>query len=93
MNFYELPDEIKELIPAYLENRFKEHQLLCELLTNGNIEEINRIGHKLAGNAGSYGLNDLGKIGEQLEIASLKDDLNHLLMDYIKLIQSYQKSL
>lgn len=93
MSIKDLPNEIRELIPSYLENRVKEYQRLCELLTHGNLKEINQIGHKLAGNAGSYGLVELGKLGEQLEYAKKLDDINQLLENYKKLLQGYRESL
>ena len=90
MNFSELPSEIQELIPAYSENRAIEHQHLLKLLTSGNIEDINRIGHKLAGNAGSYGMSELGEIGERLENSSSLDEISQLLVEYEKLLHSYK---
>lgn len=93
MNFKNLPNEIRELIPGYLENRFKEHELLCQLVSDGNLNEVNKIGHKLAGNAGSYGLDELGTVGEKLEYASNLADISQLLAEYETLLQRYKKSI
>lgn len=93
MSFQNLPIEIRELIPGYLENREKEIKTLYDLLSGRNLSEINKIGHKLAGNAGSYGLEELGKIGERLEFATDLSDISHVLKEYKKLLQSYKELL
>lgn len=93
MSFKNLPNEIKELIPVYLENRDKELIVLNNLLSDCNLNEINKIGHKLAGNAGSYGLDELGEIGERLELASNLAHISQLLSEYDKLLQDYKSSL
>ena len=93
MRFKNLSNEIKDLIPGYLVNRSKEIKLLSNLLSDCNLIDINKIGHKLAGNAGSYGLDELGKIGERLEFATNLTDIPQVLLDYKRLLQSYEDSL
>ncbi len=93
MSFKNLPNEIKDLLPNYLENREKEINVLKQLISDCNLKEVNKIGHKLAGNAGSYGLDELGEIGEKLEFATDLNDISHLLIEYEKLLQDYKDSL
>ncbi|PIP90291.1 MAG: hypothetical protein COW01_02475 [Bdellovibrionales bacterium CG12_big_fil_rev_8_21_14_0_65_38_15] len=93
MSFQNLPIEIKDLIPGYLENREKEIETLYGFVSDRNLSEINKIGHKLAGNAGSYGLEELGKVGEKLEFATDLSDISQLLSEYKKLLQRYKELL
>lgn len=81
-----IPKEILPLIPDYLKNRKLELEQLKKLVEQGDLVEIKRIGHKLAGNAGSYGLFDLGEIGVKIEgIITIKD--------VIPLIKEYEDCL
>ncbi len=57
------------LIPEYLENRRKECDVLDELFAQQDWSEMEVIAHKLGGNAGTYGLLDLGNMGKKLEVA------------------------
>ena len=61
--------DLKEIVPSFLDNRRKDLDLIATHLSNQEWTHIESIAHKLAGNAGSYGFNDLGKIGAQLEEA------------------------
>ncbi|MDT8287000.1 MAG: Hpt domain-containing protein, partial [Elusimicrobiales bacterium] len=69
---------------------------LKALLSAGSFEEIKRIGHKLAGSGGGYGLDRLSDIGRDIEshaafsearalesdIAALTDFLERLEVSY-----------
>lgn len=90
--FEDLPSALKSLLPGYLANRDKELIHLKELLTRGDLLEIKKIGHKLAGNAGSYGLTELGTVGANLEEAVNIEHARTLLKEYEKLLHVYQKS-
>ena len=72
---------LKSLIPDYLANRKNELQELKQLLKQGKLVEIKKIGHKLAGNAGGYGLHELGQIGAKIEesqtIEEVQTNINH----------------
>ena len=66
----ELDKDLEELIPSFVENRKKEVLELVEFCRNNNIDELKRIGHRLAGTAGSYGFDTIGKFGVELEAAA-----------------------
>lgn len=70
--------DLKEILPSFLENRKKDIGLIEEHLKNGNYDHIESIGHKLAGNAGSYGFADLGLIGVAIEEACQNKDYDKL---------------
>lgn len=90
--FEDLADAIKSLLPDYLANRDKELIHLKELLIHGDLIEIKKIGHKLAGNAGSYGLAELGTIGANLEEVVNIEEAHRLINEYENLLRVYLKS-
>ena len=69
MNNY-TENELAELVPEYLKNRKLELAELGKLLEASNFKKMETIGHRLKGNAKSYGFEDLGKLGARLELAS-----------------------
>lgn len=87
-----LSDAIKSLLPDYLANREVELIRLKELLMQGDLIEIKKIGHKLAGNAGSYGLTELGNLGVNLEEAVKIEEAESLIREYENLLESYLKT-
>jgi len=77
--------DLKDIMPTFLSNRIKDLSSILEAIKTNDIKTIQVIGHKLAGNAGSYGLPDLGQIGVNLEMAAIKQDLisiKSLLIEY-----------
>ncbi len=73
-----IDSDLKEIVPMFIDNRHKDLSELDECLSNKNIQSIEVIAHKLAGNAGSYGFMDLGKIGASLEDACKANDLENI---------------
>jgi HPt (histidine-containing phosphotransfer) domain-containing protein len=69
-----IDEDLEEIIPMFLENRAKDLEQLKKALEEENFKAIEVIGHKLAGNAGSYGLHDLGEIGVALEKSCLEQE-------------------
>lgn len=61
--------DLEDLVPTYLETRKKELIKLRELFTQNSLAEISAIAHKLAGNAGGYGFQELTDIGRRMEAA------------------------
>ena len=88
----DLSSALKSLLPDYLANRDKELIRLKELVMQGDLIEIKKIGHKLAGNAGSYGLTELGNIGANLEDAVNIEQAQDLIREYEKVLRVYQQS-
>ncbi len=71
-----VPAFLIDLIPQYLTNRRKEIDVLRTAIASEDFKQIRSIGHKLKGNAGSYGFYQLSQIGEALENAALKEDIS-----------------
>ncbi|MEC7275494.1 MAG: Hpt domain-containing protein [Bdellovibrionota bacterium] len=66
--------DLEDIMPMFLENRQKDLNALKGHLETMDIESIQTIGHRLAGNAGSYGLEDLGHIGAAIEDSCISKD-------------------
>ena len=58
---------IEELIPNYLDNRVKEIEELKSLNSKGDLIALGKLAHKIAGNSGSYGFNDMGTYAKEIE--------------------------
>ena len=61
--------DLEDIVPSFLENRKKDLEQIEIFLKEKDWGHIESIAHKLAGNAGSYGFNELGEIGIKLEEA------------------------
>ncbi|MCO4793236.1 MAG: Hpt domain-containing protein [Bacteriovoracaceae bacterium] len=70
----ELPVFYEDLTPPYIIKRKKEIDSLRELLIAGDFSEIQKIAHKIAGSGGSYGLEEISRIGKEMEVASISED-------------------
>ena len=51
----EIEEDFKELIPTYLENRWKDNDGISSSLKQANWQIIVKIGHSMRGSAGGYG--------------------------------------
>lgn len=67
--------DLREIIPTFLENRKGDKASMQTALEAGDLKKIESIAHKLAGNAGSYGLPDLGNIGSKMEAECQRGDI------------------
>lgn len=77
--------DLEDLIPDYLTNRVNELTNLKILFAKSDFPQIQAIGHKLRGSAGSYGFSELSEIGKELEEKSKVSDLvsiTHALSQY-----------
>jgi HPt (histidine-containing phosphotransfer) domain-containing protein len=70
-----VPAILLDLIPQYLINRRLELEALEIALAEKDYDSIQSTGHKLKGNAGSYGFYDLTELGSTLEKAGKEKDL------------------
>jgi len=66
----ELPSFYEDLTPPYLEKRKAELEVLNTCFIEGNMDQIEKVAHKIAGSGGSYGLPDISKIGKEIELAA-----------------------
>lgn len=59
--------DLIDLVPKYMENRFRDIEQCRKFLSEDNFSEISNVGHKLKGNARTYGFLKLEEIGISLE--------------------------
>ncbi|MBI5100987.1 MAG: response regulator [Nitrospirae bacterium] len=70
--------DLADLIPGYLENRHRDIQEIERLLTEGDLQEILRLGHSMKGSGGGYGFDGITLIGEEMEEAARRGDKDAL---------------
>jgi len=82
---YEIDKELEEIVPAFMNARNKDIELLKNFFAEKNYEEIRSIGHKVKGTAGSYEFMGLSEIGGKMEKAATDHDdasLEKLIVEY-----------
>lgn len=84
--------DLEEIVPTFLENRKKDLIKIQQFISSSSWDSIESIAHKLAGNAGSYGFNDLGKIGADLEDACQAKDVDTII-NYCDKYKIYMSNL
>ncbi len=67
--------DIKDLIPDYLKKRREDLSEIKSSFFKNDYSSISRLGHIIKGSGGSFGFNDLSKIGKSLEHAAEKKDV------------------
>ena len=67
------------LLPGYLGRRREEIQKIPELVKTQNYASLRDIGHRLIGNASTYGFIKLSKVGSELEEAALAQNERKIL--------------
>jgi len=63
-------EDLRDLIPGYLENRLKDIAAIQTFLAQGDYEAIRSIGHKMKGSGGGYGFDEITNIGRTIEEAA-----------------------
>lgn len=62
--------DLADIMPTFLNNRAKDIELITQALLKSDFVSIESVAHKLAGNAGGYGLAELGLIGREMETSA-----------------------
>ncbi len=63
----EVEKDLEEIVPGFIERKKEDVFLMRDLLKKNDYEMIETMGHRLKGNAGGYGFDDLGLCGKELE--------------------------
>jgi len=66
----EIDQELKQIIPDYLESRRSDCAEVKRLLARGDMASIQILAHRMKGSGGSFGFDEISAIGEALERAS-----------------------
>lgn len=71
----QIDEDLADIVPEFLMNRKDEVPNLWAALKKLDYDYIQTIGHRLKGNAGGYGFDQMGHIGAEIEqAAKLKND-------------------
>ena len=68
--------EIQEAIPFFLELRKKNIAEIMTALDSKDYDKVKRLGHNIKGSGGSYGFDEVSRIGLDLEKAALEQNVN-----------------
>lgn len=86
-------EDLRDLIPGYLENRRKDIKEIHAALDRNDFEVIRALGHKMKGSGGGYGFDEITEIGRACEEAAKQSQAQeileqvHRLQDYIDNIE------
>lgn len=84
-----LDEEIREMMPGYLENRSKDLALLSSASASGDFQQCATIFHRIKGTAASYGFKELGLLAELGEKQAKAGDSASLIL----MLRSYRSEL
>jgi CheY-like chemotaxis protein len=65
-----LKEELQDLIPGYIVNRYHDLQQISILLEKGDFESIGLIGHKMKGSGSGYGMDTISRLGIKISAAA-----------------------
>ncbi|MBF0299245.1 MAG: Hpt domain-containing protein [Oligoflexia bacterium] len=84
--------DIRDLLPQYLNNRKNDFVSIQYAIDSADSVAIEKIVHKIKGNAESYGLSELGKLAIEIEKNAKKKDMV-AVGHYLKKMQEYVDSI
>ncbi len=84
--------ELEDLIPGYIENRYKDIRTIENLLEIQGYEDIRIIGHSMKGSGGGYGFERITEIGRSIEQAA-KENNDEEIRRQVKNLTSYIKEV
>lgn len=86
-----IDQQIALLVPGYLRNRRNEIADLRRFIMTNDFKSIQTIGHRLKGNAKSYGFGELSEIGSHLEAAAAENNIS-AIRDLVDQVEKYVMS-
>ena len=66
--------DLEELVPGFLANRRKDVAALISAVQTCDVKTIRLLGHRMKGDGGGYGFQEISQIGEALEQAAIRED-------------------
>lgn len=82
---YNIPEELMDIIPAYLDRRVDDIHQLNLLISHGDYKGVMKIAHKLKGNGSSFGFERITFLGDLLNEAAKHERVEELK----KLVQEF----
>ncbi len=71
----QIDPDLKAIVPGFLENRRRDLSTIESCLKQGDLDTIRLLGHRMKGDGGGYGFDQISTIGHHLEQAALTRDL------------------
>jgi len=89
-----LDPDLKDLIPGFLANKGKDVQTILSATATKPIDfdALGRLGHRLKGEGGSYGLEAISVYGDRIERAAKRGDVD-AIQRYANQLSVYLDSL
>ena len=66
--------DLEDLVPGFLENRRKDVTALATAVRTKDLKIVRLLGHRMKGDGGGYGFQEISNIGEALEQGAIKED-------------------
>lgn len=66
--------DLEDLVPGFLENRRRDVTTLAAAAHTRDLKIVRLLGHRMKGDGGGYGFQEISSIGEALEQAAIKED-------------------
>lgn len=66
--------DLEAIVPKFLENRRKDSAALTSAIQGNDLKTVRLLGHRMKGDGGGYGFNEISRIGDVLEQAALRED-------------------
>ena len=88
-----IEEDLKGLIPGFMEITRKEIIDLAQALDSGDMDTAARIGHNIKGSALNYGFLQLGGIGRRIESCAARKNVEkvhaefEVLKDYVERVE------
>lgn len=74
--------DLEAIIPGFLANRQRDLSTIDACMKQGDFGTIGLLGHRMKGDGGGYGFEQISTIGHNMEQAALKKDLITLQQQY-----------
>lgn len=74
----DVPPDVADLVPGYLQNRRRDVRELREALLGGDLRRARRLGHRMRGSGGGYGFPEISRLGACIEEAAARLDAGAL---------------
>jgi hypothetical protein len=84
--------ELRDLIPAYIENRRREVSTLTDALSRKDYAFIQCVGHQVECHGGAFGFHGMSRLGSEIEQASKYRD-RLLIRSSVRKFANYLKEL
>lgn len=69
-----LDPDFEAIVPAFLANRRRDLTTIASCLERGDLSTIGLLGHRMKGDGGGYGFDQISAIGHELEQAAMAKD-------------------